>query len=48
MKTEEASSLAEKHGITFMETSALDANNIDNVFKRLVTGKRRILALEIF
>lgn len=38
IKTEDAISFAEKHGINFMETSALDSTHIDEAFQKLVTG----------
>ncbi len=36
--TEEAKSFAEKNGLSFMETSALDATNVENAFQRLLAG----------
>ena len=38
IKTEDAASFAERHGIDFMETSALDSTHIDEAFQKLVTG----------
>jgi Ras-related protein Rab-11A len=36
--TEEAKSFAEKNGLSFMETSALDATNVETSFQRLLAG----------
>ena len=38
VKSEDAAVFAEKHGLDFMETSALDASHIDEAFQKLVTG----------
>jgi hypothetical protein len=35
--TEEGGALAEKDGFLFMETSALDATNVDNAFEKVFT-----------
>lgn len=38
VKSEDAAIFAEKHQLDFIETSALDANHIDEAFQKLVTG----------
>ena len=38
VKTEEASAFAEKNGLAFLETSALDSCNVEIAFHRVVTG----------
>lgn len=39
VKSEEAMNLAEKFGLEYIETSALDSSHIDEAFQKLVTGK---------
>lgn len=39
--SEEASLFAEKNSLAFLETSALDANNVETSFQRVVSGKKR-------
>ena len=39
VKSEDAAIFAEKHQLDFIETSALDANHIDEAFQKLVTGE---------
>ena len=36
---EEGREFAERHGIGFIETSALDSSNIEEAFRKLITGK---------
>ncbi len=36
VKMEEASSYAEKHGLAFIETSALDNTNVDTAFSKII------------
>eukprot|EP01016_Furgasonia_blochmanni_P000553 TRINITY_DN10130_c0_g2_i1.p1 TRINITY_DN10130_c0_g2~~TRINITY_DN10130_c0_g2_i1.p1 ORF type:complete len:231 (+),score=39.28 TRINITY_DN10130_c0_g2_i1:61-693(+) len=38
VKQEEAAALAERHGLAFIETSALEATNVDSAFQRLISG----------
>lgn len=38
VKTDEASMFAEKNNLAFIETSALDATNVENAFTRIITG----------
>ncbi len=37
--TDQAAALAEKHGLSFIETSALDSTNVELAFQRILTGK---------
>jgi GTPase SAR1 family protein len=36
--TEQAAALAEKHGLSFIETSALDSTNVELAFQKILTG----------
>jgi len=36
--TEQAAALAEKHGLSFIETSALDSTNVELAFQNILTG----------
>jgi len=45
VKTEEASMFAEKNNLVFIETSALDATNVENVFTRTIIGFHFILII---
>jgi Ras-related protein Rab-11A len=36
--TEEAKTFAEKHKLSFIETSALDATNVELAFQNILTG----------
>lgn len=38
--TEQAAALAEKHGLSFIETSALDSTNVELAFQKILTGMR--------
>jgi len=38
VKTEEASMFAKKNNLAFIETSALDATNVENAFTRTIIG----------
>ena len=38
VKAEDASSFAEKNNLAFIETSALDSNNVEIAFNRIITG----------
>ena len=38
VKTEEATLFAEKYSLAFLETSALDASNVELAFQRVVSG----------
>ena len=38
VKTEDATSFAEKNGLAFIETSALDSSNVEVAFQRIITG----------
>lgn len=38
VKQEEAAAFAEKNGLAFSETSALNSSNIDLAFQRVITG----------
>ena len=40
VKTEEAAIFAEKYSLAFLETSALDASNVELAFQRVVSGKK--------
>uniref|UniRef100_A0A8D2LYT8 Uncharacterized protein n=1 Tax=Zonotrichia albicollis TaxID=44394 RepID=A0A8D2LYT8_ZONAL len=37
--TDEARSFAEKHGLSFLETSALDSTNVETAFHNILSGK---------
>lgn len=37
--TEEAKAFAERNGLSFIETSALDSTNVDMAFQNILTGK---------
>ena len=39
MPPEEAKAFAEKHGLSFIETSALDSTNVEEAFVNILTGK---------
>jgi Ras-related protein Rab-11A len=39
---EEAKVFAERHNLSFIEASALDANNVDVAFENVLTGKSYI------
>ena len=39
VKTEDAASFAEKNGLAFIETSALDSSNVEVAFQRIITGE---------
>lgn len=36
--TEEAKAFAQENGLSFIETSALDASNVENAFQNILTG----------
>ena len=38
--TEEAKGFAEKNGLSFIETSALDSTNVETAFQNILTGRR--------
>jgi len=40
VQTEQAAAFAEKHGLSFIETSALDSTNVELAFQRILTGFR--------
>ena len=40
VKTEDAAAFAEKNGLAFIETSALDSSNVEIAFQRIITGIR--------
>uniref|UniRef100_A0A8C1A3F2 Ras-related protein Rab-25 n=1 Tax=Cyprinus carpio carpio TaxID=630221 RepID=A0A8C1A3F2_CYPCA len=40
---DEAKALAEKHGLSFLETSALDSSNVELAFQTILTGQKRPL-----
>ncbi|XP_030043065.1 LOW QUALITY PROTEIN: ras-related protein Rab-11A-like [Microcaecilia unicolor] len=42
--TDEAKSFAEKHGLSFMETSALDSTNVETAFHNILTEIYRIVS----
>ena len=37
--TEEAKAYAERNGLSFIETSALDSTNVEQAFTNILTGK---------
>lgn len=44
--TEEAKAFAERNGLSFIETSALDSTNVDLAFQNILTGK--LLYIELY
>ncbi|KAM6967408.1 RAB11a, member RAS oncogene family, like [Aplochiton taeniatus] len=42
--TEEAKALAEKHGLSFLETSALDSSNVELSFQKILTAIYNIVS----
>ena len=38
VSTEEAAQFAEKHGLSFIETSALESTNVEEAFQQILTG----------
>ena len=42
--TEEARAFAEKHGLSFVETSALDATNVETAFQNILSEIYRIVS----
>jgi len=38
VKTEDAAAFAERNGLAFLETSALDSSNVEVAFQRIITG----------
>lgn len=38
--TDEAKAFAEKHTLSFIETSALDSTNVETAFQNILTGKK--------
>lgn len=45
--TEEAKAFAEKNGLSFIETSALDSTNVDLAFQNILTGSTVLNVKEI-
>jgi small GTP-binding protein len=43
--TEAAKQFAEKHGMSFIETSALDSTNVEQAFQTILTGRSRSLCV---
>lgn len=41
--TEEATEFASKNGLSFIETSALDASNVELAYQNILTGKSKLL-----
>lgn len=37
--TDEAKAFAERNGLSFIETSALDSTNVETAFQNILTGK---------
>ena len=46
--TEEAMAFAEKHNLAFIETSALDASNVEAAFHKILTGEMKNVAFLSF
>mgnify|MGYP001562886075 CR=1 FL=1 len=42
VKTEDASNFAEKNNLAFIEMSALDSNNVEMAFTRIITGIKSV------
>lgn len=38
--TDEAKAFAERNGLSFIETSALDSTNVETAFQNILTGNR--------
>lgn len=46
--TDEAKTFAERNGLSFIETSALDSTNVETAFQNILTGKQpNIITLDI-
>jgi len=45
VQTDQASAFAEKHGLSFIETSALDSTNVELAFQRILTEIYHIVAV---
>jgi len=45
VQTEQAAAFAEKHGLSFIETSALDSTNVELAFQRILTEIYHIVAV---
>lgn len=43
--TDEAKAFAERNGLSFIETSALDSTNVETAFQNILTGKRSPMIL---
>lgn len=41
--TDEAKTFAERNGLSFIETSALDSTNVETAFQNILTGTKAIL-----
>ena len=51
VSVEEGRSFAERHGLSFVETSALDSTNVDAAFENIITGEMgvwRIRACNVY
>lgn len=46
--TEEAKTFAERNGLSFIETSALDSTNVDMAFQNILSGEDHQMSLSIF
>lgn len=40
--TDEAKAFAERNGLSFIETSALDSTNVETAFQNILTGNRSL------
>src|SRR3990167_1402450 len=38
VSTEDAAAFSEKHGLSFIETSALESTNVEEAFQKILTG----------
>lgn len=46
--SEEAKAFAEKNGLSFIETSALDSTNVEAAFQNILTGKLVLISFDRF
>lgn len=46
--TEEAKAFAEKNGLSFIETSALDSTNVEPAFQNILTGEFNFTPIHLF
>lgn len=45
--TDEAKTFAERNGLSFIETSALDSTNVETAFQNILTGEKKVTTSEV-